>query len=100
MNEDQLAGLKAASKTTTTVTLTWNTVPGARGYHVNRNGARITTVTYGTAKMSGLKANTGYTFTVQTVGSDGQVSALSSINVTTAKAASLTSYNVGKTIKR
>ncbi len=81
----KVTGLKASAKTSTTVTLVWNTVPGARGYHVYRNGARITTVTYGTAKISNMKANTSYTFAVQTLGSDNQVSALSSINVTTAK---------------
>ncbi len=96
----KVTGLKASAKTTTTVTLDWNGVAGAHGYTVYRNGARIITVTYSTAKMTGLKANTSYTFAVQTVGADGQVSALASINVTTAKAAALTSLNVGKTIKK
>lgn len=96
----KVTGLKAAAKTTTTVSLTWNSVPGARGYTVYRNGARIITVTYAAAKMTGLRANTSYTFAVQTVGSDGQVSALSSINVTTSKAPALTSLNVSKTVKK
>jgi hypothetical protein len=90
-----VTGLKASAKTTTTVTLTWKTVPNARGYHVYRNGARIVTVTYGTAKISNMKANTSYTFAVQTLGTNGQVSALSSIHVTTAKPAT-----VKKTIKK
>lgn len=96
----KVSGLKATSKTTTTVSLDWAPVSGARGYTVYRNGSRIITVTYSSAKMTGLRANTSYTFAVQTVGTDGQVSPLSSINVTTAKAPALTSLNVGKTIKK
>lgn len=91
----KVTGLKAASKTTTTVRLEWKTVAGAKGYTVYRNGARMTTVVYGNATISNMKPNTSYTFAVQTVGTNGLVSALASINVTTAKPAV-----VKKTIKK
>lgn len=81
------SGLKVSAKTTTTVTLDWTPVSGATGYVVYRNGARIVSVAYSTAKLSNMKANTSYTFAVQTIGTEGQVSALASINAKTAAAA-------------
>lgn len=84
------SGLKATSKGTTWVQLEWAPVSGNRGYPVYRNGARIDTAPYARLRVEGLKANTSYTFAVQVIGSDGQVSPKASINVTTSKAPAIT----------
>lgn len=58
------AHLKAAGVFNTHITLTWDKVTGAEGYIVYRDGARVTTVTYPTATVWGLKPSTRHTFKV------------------------------------
>jgi hypothetical protein len=67
------------------VTLTWQTVAGAKGYHVDRNGARVMSVEYGQAVVWGLKPHTRYTFRVTPTKSDGSDGKPASITVTTKK---------------
>lgn len=78
------SGLKATGKGKTWVQLDWNPVKGADGYHVYRNGRLIVTVTYSQARMSGLRANTSYTFSVETV-DNHKASPKTTINVRTIK---------------
>jgi hypothetical protein len=82
-----VSGLKALTKTTTSVTLDWNPVSGAKGYAIDRNGSRVVTVLYSQGKVSNLSPNTGYTFGVTPVMSNGDLGTVKTIRVTTAKPA-------------
>jgi len=75
------ANLRAAVKTTTSVTLDWTaSAPGSLpvvGYDVYQGGTPATTVTGTTATITGLTANTAYTFTVKAKDRKGTTSAAS-----------------------
>jgi chitinase len=82
------ANLRASVKTTTTVTLDWTAaVPGSLpvvGYDVYRGTSIVASVTGTTATISGLTANTAYTFTVKAKDRKGTASAASApLTVTT-----------------
>lgn len=78
------SGLKAKAVGKTVVTLDWNTVSGADGYAVYRDGHKITTVVYSTAQMSNLHPNHTYTFGVATL-DGGKLSGQTTIHVKTHK---------------
>ncbi|OCT13485.1 hypothetical protein A8709_17940 [Paenibacillus pectinilyticus] len=86
-------GLSSPSKTTSSVSLSWTASTdnvGVTGYDIY-NGSTIAGSTTGatTFTVSGLTANTAYTFTVKAKDAAGNVSAASSgLNVTTNAAAS------------
>lgn len=73
-------GLKSTGATKTTVGLAWSAVTGAEYYRVYRAGA---STNIGSSEdtahtVSGLKANTSYSFHVRAVGHDGKYGAASS----------------------
>ena len=73
----RVTGLKLKERTSTSITLTWNKVTGAKKYEVQmlRNGKWVTVAT--TTKNSAvigkkyIKANSSYSFRVRAVGSGG-----------------------------
>ncbi|MEU5366755.1 glycoside hydrolase family 18 protein [Streptomyces sp. NPDC005925] len=72
------AGLKASGATSSSVSLTWNTVTGATGYTVYRDGTRVTAVGGTSATVTGLAADTSYGFQV-TAGNAAGESAKSAV---------------------
>ncbi len=73
------AGLALGAKTASTIALSWSAVTGATGYHVYRNGSKVTAtpVTLTSYTSTGLAASTAYSFQVSSVGSSGVESTLS-----------------------
>jgi chitodextrinase len=81
-------GLAASTVTQTTLTLSWNASTdndtGVAGYDVYQDGGLISSVTGTSANISGLTANTTYSFAVRAKDAVGNVSASSAVlNVTT-----------------
>ncbi|MGW3632601.1 chitinase [Streptomyces sp. NPDC005122] len=66
------AGLAVSSTTSSSVSLTWNTVSGATGYNVYRSGTKVTAVTGTSATVTGLAASTSYPFQVTATNSAGE----------------------------
>ncbi|MFC4586607.1 extracellular catalytic domain type 1 short-chain-length polyhydroxyalkanoate depolymerase [Sphaerisporangium corydalis] len=66
-------GLAVTGVTGASVSLSWSAVSGAAGYHVYRNGTRVTTsaVSGTTYTDGGLTAGTGYSYAVSAVNSAG-----------------------------
>jgi poly(hydroxyalkanoate) depolymerase family esterase len=66
-------GLTVTGTTTSSVSLSWSAVTGAAGYHVYRNGSRVTSaaVTGTSYTDSGLASGTSYSYTVSAVSSTG-----------------------------
>ena len=80
-------GLSASNVAQTTLSLSWNASSdnvGVTGYDVYQGAANLGTVTGTSANITGLTANTSYTFSVRARDAAGNISnASSSINVTT-----------------
>ncbi|WP_267714106.1 chitinase [Streptomyces sp. CoH17] len=66
------AGLSVSGTTPNSASLTWNTVSGATGYHVYRDGTKVTAVTGTSATVTGLAASTSYSFQVTAVNAAGE----------------------------
>ncbi|WP_210577077.1 chitinase [Streptomyces sp. GESEQ-4] len=66
------AGLSVSGTTSSSVSLAWNTVAGATGYHVYRDGTKVTAVTGTSATVTGLAASTSYSFQVTAVNAAGE----------------------------
>ncbi|WP_328357871.1 glycoside hydrolase family 18 protein [Streptomyces sp. NBC_00445] len=66
------AGLSVSGTTSSSVSLAWNTVAGATGYHVYRDGTKVTAVTGTSATVTGLAASTSYAFQVTAVNAAGE----------------------------
>lgn len=66
--------IAAASVTTNSVSLTWMGVTGASGYHVYRNGVKVTSAPVTTLSFTntGLEAATTYQYAVSTVNAAGE----------------------------
>ncbi|MEK8032156.1 PHB depolymerase family esterase [Ideonella sp. DXS29W] len=73
-------GVATSNATNTSMTIAWNAVNGAAGYHVYRDGAPVTTtaVTATSYVDSGLAPATTYSWTVAAVDANGAVGARSS----------------------
>ena len=73
------AGLTVTASSASSITLSWNAASGASGYHVYRNGSKITAAPLGATSYTstGLAAATSYSFQASSVGSGGAESALS-----------------------
>ena len=72
--------LTVSSKTATSVSLSWNASQdnvGVTGYEVHRGGTLATSVSGTVATVSGLTANTSYTFTVKAKDAAGNLSSAS-----------------------
>ncbi|ELS56210.1 chitinase [Streptomyces viridochromogenes] len=66
------SGLTVSGTTSSSVSLAWNTVPGATGYHVYRDGTKVTAVTGTSATVTGLAASTSYSFQVTAANAAGE----------------------------
>jgi len=65
--------VSASGATASSMALGWNSVAGADGYHVYRNGNKVNALTvYGTSYTdTGLSASTTYQWTVRAVDAQG-----------------------------
>ncbi|MFF1453241.1 chitinase [Streptomyces sp. NPDC058274] len=77
-------GLAVASTTSSSVSLTWNTVSGATGYNVYRSGTKVTAVTGTSATVTGLTASTSYPFQVTATNAAGESPKSATVTATTA----------------
>ncbi|MFD5712378.1 chitinase [Streptomyces pharetrae] len=77
------AGLAAGTVTSTSVALSWTAVPGATGYAVYRDGAKVRTVTGTTATVTGLAPSTAYAFQVAAVNDAGESARSATVTATT-----------------
>ncbi|MGC0419449.1 fibronectin type III domain-containing protein [Embleya sp. AB8] len=76
-------GLTAGTATSTTVPLSWSAVPGATGYNVYQNGAKVQSVTGPSATATGLTPATAYTFQVSATNSAGESARSAAVTATT-----------------
>lgn len=101
----------SATPEANSVSLTWNassdTGSGVSGYNVYMEGVQVTTVTTASAVVTGLTANTTYSFSVSAVDNAGNESAQSAaVSVTTKEESTPVTeewttgvyYNVGDTV--
>ncbi|MGW0362218.1 chitinase [Streptomyces sp. NPDC002990] len=66
------AGTAVSGQSANALTLSWNTVGGATGYHVYQDGVRVRTVTGAGAQITGLAAATSYAFQVSAYNAAGE----------------------------
>ncbi|MDG9703090.1 chitinase [Streptomyces sp. DH37] len=78
-------GLAVAATTATSVTLNWNAVTGATGYHVYRNGQKALSVQGTSATVTGLTASTSYEFRVSAVNGAGESAKSAPVTATTGR---------------
>ncbi|MGN9759580.1 chitinase [Streptomyces sp. SD31] len=77
------SGLTVSGTTSSSVSLAWNTVSGATGYHVYRNGTKVTAVTGTSATVTGLAASTSYSFQVTAANAAGESPKSAAVTATT-----------------
>ncbi|MFI2423863.1 chitinase [Streptomyces sp. NPDC018955] len=65
-------GLSVSGTTPSSVSLAWNTVSGATGYTVYRDGTKVTAVSGTSATVTGLAADTSYSFRVAATNAAGE----------------------------
>ncbi|MFC8423604.1 chitinase [Streptomyces sp. NPDC057236] len=65
-------GLGVSGTTSSSVSLAWNAVPGATGYTVYRDGTKVTAVSGTSATVTGLAADTSYSFRVAAANAAGE----------------------------
>ncbi|MBT2478020.1 glycoside hydrolase family 18 protein [Streptomyces sp. ISL-94] len=66
------AGTAVSGQSASGLTLSWNAVSGATGYHVYQDGVRVQTVTGASAQITGLAASTSYSFQVSAYNAAGE----------------------------
>nr|WBO82524.1 glycoside hydrolase family 18 protein [Streptomyces sp. SBE_14.2] len=66
------AGLTVSGRGSTSISLAWNTVSGATGYNVYRDGTKVTAVTGTSATVTGLSPSTSYSFQVTATNAAGE----------------------------
>ncbi|MFJ7770953.1 chitinase [Streptomyces sp. NPDC097107] len=66
------AGLSVSGTTSSSASLAWNAVPGATGYHIYRDGTKVTAVTGTSATITGLAASTSYSIQVTATNAAGE----------------------------
>ncbi|MFB6832083.1 MULTISPECIES: chitinase [Streptomyces] len=79
------AGLAAGTPTTSAVPLSWGAVSGATGYKVYRDGALAATVSGTSTTVTGLAADTAYSFQVAATNAAGESAKSAAVNARTAK---------------
>ncbi|MEI7030765.1 glycoside hydrolase family 18 protein [Streptomyces pratensis] len=77
-------GLKATGATSSSVSLSWDAVSGASGYHVYRGGTKVASVTGASATVPGLAASTTYSFQVAAANTAGESARSAAVSATTA----------------
>ncbi|MEU5196183.1 glycoside hydrolase family 18 protein [Streptomyces scabiei] len=77
------AGVTVSGSTSSSVSLAWNPVTGATGYHVYRGGTKVQSVTGTSATVTGLAASTSYTFQVTAANSAGESARSATVTGTT-----------------
>ncbi|MEV2212943.1 glycosyl hydrolase family 18 protein [Streptomyces sp. NPDC050997] len=65
-------GVTVTGTASSSVSLAWNTVSGATGYTVYRDGTKVTAVTGTSATVTGLAASTSYSFQVAATNAAGE----------------------------
>ncbi|XHM63643.1 chitinase [Streptomyces nigra] len=78
-------GLTTGSVTSTSVALSWSAVPGAAGYAVYRDGAKVRTVTGASATITGLSPATAYAFQVTALNEAGESARSATVTATTSQ---------------
>lgn len=76
-------GLAVGATTSSSVTLTWNSVQDATGYHIHRDGQRVLSVAGTSATVTGLRASTSYEFRVSAVNGAGESAKSAPVTATT-----------------
>ncbi|MEV8043285.1 MULTISPECIES: chitinase [Streptomyces] len=76
-------GLAVSGTTSSSVSLAWNTVSGATGYNVYRDGTKVTAVSGTSATVTGLAASTSYSFQVSATNSAGESPKSATVSATT-----------------
>ena len=79
-------GLTSSAITQTSATLTWAATPGATSYKVYRTGTFYADSTTNTAPITGLTADTTYSFRVSAVNAGGEGNKSTALSVTTLSA--------------
>ncbi|GAA5069406.1 chitinase [Streptomyces similanensis] len=77
------AGLAVSATTSSSVSLSWNTVSNATGYNVYRDGAKVASATGTSATVSGLTASTAYSFQVSATNAAGESARSAAVTATT-----------------
>ncbi|MFJ8825025.1 chitinase [Streptomyces sp. NPDC102467] len=78
------AGLAAGATTSTSVDLSWTPVSTASGYNVYRDGTKVASVTGSSASVTGLTANTAYSFQVSATNAAGESAKSAAVTARTA----------------
>ncbi|MFI1162504.1 chitinase [Streptomyces sp. NPDC020801] len=78
------AGPSVTATTSSSVSLSWNSVPGATGYNVYRDGTKVAAVTGTSATVTGLAASTSYSFQVTATNAAGESAKSAAVTATTA----------------
>jgi chitinase len=77
-------GLSVSGTTSSSVSLAWNTVAGATGYTVYRDGTKVTAVSGASATVTGLAAATSYSFQVTASNAAGESAKSAAVTARTA----------------
>ncbi|MGW1669941.1 chitinase [Streptomyces sp. NPDC002324] len=77
------AGVTVSGSTSSSVSLTWNAVAGATGYHVYRGGTKVQSAEGTSATVTGLAASTSYTFQVTATNAAGESARSATVTGTT-----------------
>ncbi|MER5890264.1 glycoside hydrolase family 18 protein [Streptomyces sp. NPDC001941] len=79
------AGLATGTATTSSIPLSWGAVTGATGYNVYRDGAKVQSVSGTSATVTGLAADTAYSFQVSATNAAGESAKSAAVTGRTAK---------------
>ncbi|WP_353946768.1 glycoside hydrolase family 18 protein [Streptomyces sp. HUAS MG91] len=78
------SGLAAGATTSSTVDLSWTPVSGATGYNVYRGGTKVASTTGASATVTGLTADTSYSFQVSATNAAGESAKSTAVSARTA----------------
>ncbi|MFJ9037103.1 chitinase [Streptomyces sp. NPDC102406] len=78
------AGLTAGTATSSSVALSWTPVSTATGYNVYRDGTKVASVTGASTTVTGLAADTSYSFQVSATNAAGESAKSAAVSARTA----------------